>query len=168
MDTNTDTIDFGNMGTVALLPVAVVGLLWLMMALVAAAVAPQGRRLVFFFCTALFLGPRWQPRRSAASVVIRCHYMELTRSAGPCSRLFKSRVLYKFIRPHRPPFRRLRHRRRQLQVHRLVGITPKARESRPVGGTAIPGIDTKCGGGICWTNSESDLVVNSAAVCRIR
>ena len=57
MDTNTDEIQFGDYTAVAALPLIAGALLWLVLSLAAAAVAPSGRRVVFFFCTLLVLGP---------------------------------------------------------------------------------------------------------------
>lgn len=57
MDTNTDTIQVGDLFAVAALPFIVGLLFWVFLALMAAAVAPEGRRMVFFFCTFFFLGP---------------------------------------------------------------------------------------------------------------
>jgi hypothetical protein len=56
MDNNTD-VQIGNFLAVAAFPFIVGLVMWLLLAVVAGIVAPEGRRLISFVCTLFFLGP---------------------------------------------------------------------------------------------------------------
>lgn len=49
--------DINNPSTAATIPNAVLLVAWILIAAIAAVVAPEGRKSVFFFCTLLLLGP---------------------------------------------------------------------------------------------------------------
>lgn len=56
MESDTE-IQFGDFAIIAALPLVVGVVLWMVLAVVAGLVAPEGRRFTFFICTLLFLGP---------------------------------------------------------------------------------------------------------------
>ena len=57
MTGSDNEIQVFGVGALSLIPFIVGLILWVLLALVAAAVAPDGRRAVFFFLTLLLLGP---------------------------------------------------------------------------------------------------------------